>query len=258
MSTKFDALRTGIRDLDKLLGGLERGTFVAVASRPAVGKTAVALTIALKLAQRGVRVTYLSAVMSEYELEHRLISQISGVDAHRFTRCSFTKRHLPKIARARHSLKKLPIRYYNCSLISDLAFIEECEKSDVLVVDDLEGVRMGTSTPEPKRVLKTLKQLAALHGVVVIFGASIKTTVESSRREHDRVPRMTDIRDEVRRFPDRTVLLYRESVYKRDSKKRDIIELGVVEQGKRIPTWTEFRFDYRRVAIRPLRTSLPD
>ncbi|MEW6521928.1 MAG: replicative DNA helicase, partial [Thermodesulfobacteriota bacterium] len=76
---------TGFCDLDGLLaGGLQESDLIILAARPAMGKTALALNMALHAAQQGnVPVGVFSLEMSGEQLQDRLLSAVSGVGLHR-------------------------------------------------------------------------------------------------------------------------------------------------------------------------------
>ncbi len=64
---------TGFRKLDKLLAGLHAGDLCILAARPAVGKTALALNIAVNAAKSGAAVAVFSLEMSAEQLVQRVL-----------------------------------------------------------------------------------------------------------------------------------------------------------------------------------------
>lgn len=72
--------RTGLSDLDELLGPLRPGTLTVVASRPGVGQTTFALQTALAAASRSVPTLVASNDLDRHELIVRLLMLESGVD----------------------------------------------------------------------------------------------------------------------------------------------------------------------------------
>ncbi|MBU4556874.1 MAG: replicative DNA helicase, partial [Actinobacteria bacterium] len=61
---KITGVPTGFKDLDELLAGLHRSDLIILAARPAVGKTALALNIAVNAAKSGATVGVFSLEMS--------------------------------------------------------------------------------------------------------------------------------------------------------------------------------------------------
>jgi replicative DNA helicase len=77
---KILGLPTGLRDLDKVLGGLQKSHLVVVAGRPGMGKSSLAAQVALHVGKRfKARSLIFSLEMSAKELTRRLISAESGI-----------------------------------------------------------------------------------------------------------------------------------------------------------------------------------
>lgn len=77
---KVNAWPTGLADLDDYLeGGLRPGELVIIGARPSMGKTALAMTIGLHVAQEHV-VAMLSMEMPHSELRDRQIAILGGVN----------------------------------------------------------------------------------------------------------------------------------------------------------------------------------
>lgn len=72
---------TGFIDLDRLTSGFQPGNLILVAARPSVGKTALALAMAWKMAQRDLPVLFVSLEQEAPELAERLLCMVSGVDS---------------------------------------------------------------------------------------------------------------------------------------------------------------------------------
>lgn len=72
-------LDTGLYDLDHYVNGLKPGQVVLIGARPSVGKTTLALQIALNVAGQGGRVLFLSLEQSPEEIQGRAASNLSGV-----------------------------------------------------------------------------------------------------------------------------------------------------------------------------------
>jgi replicative DNA helicase len=75
-------LLTGFAGLDRMTGGLRAGQLVILAARPSVGKSAFALDVALKVAQRCQPVLVVSLEMGRHELGERVLAH-GGVSSER-------------------------------------------------------------------------------------------------------------------------------------------------------------------------------
>ena len=78
----ISGLSTGLRDLDKFISGLNNSDLMLLAARPGMGKTSMALNIALNVAKKYPKktVAFFSLEMSKQQLVTRLISNESFVD----------------------------------------------------------------------------------------------------------------------------------------------------------------------------------
>lgn len=77
-------IRTGITDLDRLLGGLEAGHQYLVAGATSMGKSSFALGVGLDAAMKqGKRVLLFSLEMGEEQVQNRLVSMMTGVAVER-------------------------------------------------------------------------------------------------------------------------------------------------------------------------------
>lgn len=74
-------IQTGLRDLDKMIGGIRGGNLVILAARTSMGKTSLALNIATNLAASGKSVIFFSLEMSKSELAEKIYSFSSGTPA---------------------------------------------------------------------------------------------------------------------------------------------------------------------------------
>lgn len=80
--SKEKPIPTGIHELDTILrGGLRRGELTVLGARPAVGKSALLLSMALRAAREGKQAAFVSLEMSEAQLAARVLAACSGLDA---------------------------------------------------------------------------------------------------------------------------------------------------------------------------------
>jgi len=77
--SKFDYIRTGFQELDRLIVGFQIGKMYVIAARPSVGKTAFALSMLGNMESFGIECGFLSCEMDEDSLLERRVQQISGI-----------------------------------------------------------------------------------------------------------------------------------------------------------------------------------
>lgn len=71
-------LKTGLTDLDNKLCGLDKGGLYVIAARPAMGKSALALTIAANMVRSGLSVQFFSLEMPRNQIEQRINARFSN------------------------------------------------------------------------------------------------------------------------------------------------------------------------------------
>lgn len=74
---KADPIKTGIESIDAIMGGLREETVTVIAGRPAMGKTTMALQVALNIGRSGTPVLWLGLEMTRGQLSLKLLENLS-------------------------------------------------------------------------------------------------------------------------------------------------------------------------------------
>jgi replicative DNA helicase len=77
---------TGFIELDRLLAGLRGGDLIVLAARPSIGKTSLALNMAINAARAGVTIAFFSLEMPAIQLTQKVLSSEASVDSSRMRR----------------------------------------------------------------------------------------------------------------------------------------------------------------------------
>lgn len=75
---KLSGMPSGFVEIDRKTGGFKDGELIVIAGRPSMGKTALALQIALNVAELNYPIAFFSIEMTNYQLGQRCISNVSG------------------------------------------------------------------------------------------------------------------------------------------------------------------------------------
>ncbi|MCX8007552.1 MAG: replicative DNA helicase [Coriobacteriia bacterium] len=100
---------TGFPDLDEILAGLHKGDLIILAARPSVGKTALALNIAVEAARKSHPVAIFSLEMSAEQLVQRLLCAEARVDSHRLRTGYLSDADWPALVDAAGRLGEMPL-----------------------------------------------------------------------------------------------------------------------------------------------------
>jgi replicative DNA helicase len=227
---------TGFADLDKILAGLHPTDLLVLAARPAMGKTAFGLNVALNASHHGVGVGVFSLEMSREQLATRLLCAQGRVNAGNVRTGNLNlDRDFPRLVEAAEVLCTLPL-YIDDSPGLTITQIrskarrlkQKCPELGLIVVDYI-GL-MGTNDPKASRERQValssmgLKNLAKELDVTVLALSQLNRGVES--RDNKR-PRLSDLRESgaIEQDADVIMFIYRDDYYNPDTSP----EPGVAE-----------------------------
>jgi replicative DNA helicase len=235
---------TGFVDLDRLLGGLQRSDLVVLAARPAVGKSAMALTIAHNAAVRHQRrVGVFSLEMSQEQMITRLVSMDAGVDQQRLRTGWVEDHEWERIVEAMGSLSEATILIDDTAGISALQlrskarqWVVEYGKLDLIIVDYLQLMRAGDGTMKRSdnrvqivdEIATELKGLARELNIPVLALAQLSRAVE---QRHSKVPQLSDLRESgaIENTADIVMFIYRDEVYNPETERRNQADIIVAK-----------------------------
>lgn len=193
---------TGFHDLDVLTGGMHASDLIIIAGRPAVGKTAFALSLARNTAVRFKQpVALFSLEMSVEQLTQRLLCMEAAVDSQRLRSGFIDELEWRRIGEAFGVLSEAPIFIDDTAAISLVemrmkARRLKAEHDIKLVVVDylqlMQGRGLENRVQEVSEISRGLKALARELGVPVIALSQLSRAIES-RQDHR--PMLSDLRE---------------------------------------------------------------
>lgn len=242
---------TGLRDLDELMMGFEPGTLTILAGRPSMGKSQIALFLALQVAlNHKLPVIIFSLEMTKTQLEYRLWSLISVLERYRHLklmplRGDRIRRHraglqplsdceFNSIAKILGIAVELPLYMNDNRSITVAGIASECrqvlireKKLGLVVVDYLQMMAEdsgGNRSYELGDVARGLYKLSADLNVPVLALSQISRAVESRQNKR---PMMSDLSQSgiLEMVADNIILAYREEYYDPNTENQGILEL---------------------------------
>lgn len=251
-------LPTGLADLDSMLGGLKPGHLVAVGARTSVGKTALALNLAVNVALGGTPVLVFSLEMTAEELAARVLAMDSGVPTHRFDRAAkLSPPDAVALGRAAgpDGVGGCPIWVDDtpgqtaARLTAGLRRAVARHRVGLAVVDYLQlvtpGDRRESRATQVAELSRALKLMARECGVPVVVLAQLNRESERENRK----PRLSDFRESggIEQDCDEVILLHRQPD-QRDDAPVWLIDADVAKH-RNGPTG-EVTLAYRRAVVR--------
>ncbi len=253
---KIRGIPTGFKDLDDKLAGFQRSDLIILAARPSMGKTALALNFAHKVAVNAQQpVLIFSLEMSKEQLVDRLLSMESGVDAWALRTGNLTDADFEKIGRAMGTLSEAPIFIDDTPgiTVSDLRTKARREAHQrplgLIIVDYLQlmsgGSRFGSEANrvlEISEISRGLKGVARELNVPVLALSQLSRSVES---RHPQIPQLSDLRESgsIEQDADVVAFIYREEWYNPETDRKNLADI-LIKKHRNGPTGgVELRFE---------------
>ncbi len=230
---------TGLTDLDKLLGGLQKSDLLIIAGRPGSGKTGFMLSIAKNAAQKHKKhVAFFSLEMSNEQLVQRLIAQETKIDTQRLRTGKLESEEWPLFTHAVEVLGDTHMWLDDTPAITPLQLRTKCRRLhmehslDLIIVDYLQ--LMGSDTRNENRVQevshisRSLKVLARELNVPVLAGAQLSRAVE---QREGKKPVLSDLRESgsLEQDADIVMFIHRPDMLEKDNPRQNIAELIVAK-----------------------------
>ena len=237
----FPGLSTGLHDLDKKINGLNKSDLLLIAARPGMGKTSLALNIALSVAKESAKtVAFFSLEMSREQLAMRLLSNESFVDNQKLVTGQLSEEDWTKIAIASSALSQTDIRVDDNPSISVAEMNAKCRRLPnlgLVLIDYLQlmtSAGTGQTSNNANRVQvvsdisRALKIMAKELNVPVICLSQLSRANESRT---DKRPMLSDLRESgaIEQDADEVLFIYRDDYYHPDTPEKNVAEVIVAK-----------------------------
>ena len=221
----LSGVTTGLRDMDKMLGGMHASDLIILAGRPSMGKTSLATNMAFNAAKAGVPVAFFSLEMSSEQLATRILAEETEIASEKLRRGDITDDEFTrKIVPASKELAQLPFYIDDTGAISISLLrsrarrLKRTNNIGMIIVDYLQLVRGSNSRRNDNRVqeisevTQALKALAKDLQVPVIALSQLSRAVES---RDDKRPQLSDLRESgaIEQDADVVMFVFREEYY---------------------------------------------
>lgn len=210
---------TGFKELDKLLGGFRPGDLIILAARTSVGKTALALNMAINAAKAQSTVAFFSLEMPSQQVVQRLLSAEAGVDSSRMRSGYLEQADFQSLVQAQNDLGNLKFYIDDSPAMSVMELRAKARRllrgtqdgKGIIVVDYLQLMHASKTMRERQRYLEVgevsrgLKVLAKELEVPILALSQLARGVE--QRESKR-PMLSDLRESGSIEQDADVVLF--------------------------------------------------
>ena len=232
-------LSTGLRDLDTKINGLNKSDLLLVAARPAMGKSAFALNIAVNVAKKyNKTVAIFNLEMSREQLAMRLLASESFIDMQKLATGKLNEDEWGKLCMASSALSQTDIRIDDNPSVTVADINAKCRRLDnlgLVVIDYLQlmqGSGYGKGSENRVTVVgeisRSLKIMAKELNIPVVCLSQLSRAVESRT---DKRPILSDLRESgaIEQYADSFMFLYRDEYYNENTEDKGLAECIVAK-----------------------------
>src|SRR5215469_15434057 len=236
---KLSGLATGLRDLDRMMGGLQPSDLIILAGRPGMGKSSLATNIGYNIAKawqgevradghitsvNGGIVGFFSLEMSAEQLATRIIAEQTKIPSYRIRRGEIDPTDFDRIAEAAREMERIPLYIDETGGISIAQLAARARRLkrrkglDLLIIDYIQLVQGSTRRSSENRVQEiteittNLKALAKELNIPIVALSQLSRQVET---RDDKRPQLSDLRESgsIEQDADVVLFVFREEYY---------------------------------------------
>ncbi len=214
---------SGYTDYDTLTKGFHGSDLIILAARPAMGKTAFSLNLALNVAKQGKSVLIFSLEMGNEQLFDRLLATETKIPLSKIKDGNFKEEEWAQYASGMGRLADLPLYISDSSSVNILEIkaisrrLKADGKLDMIFIDYLQLISSTDGSrksreQEISEISRSLKIIAKELNVPVLTLSQLSRAVES---RSDKRPMLSDLRESgaIEQDADMVMFLYRDDYY---------------------------------------------
>ncbi|MBI4921344.1 MAG: replicative DNA helicase [Devosia nanyangense] len=238
---------TGLADLDRMMGGLQKSDLIILAGRPGSGKTSLGTNIAFHVARTwkgettpdghrktvdGGQVGFFSLEMSAEQLATRILSEQSEISSSDIRRGNIHESQFSRLVDVSNMMSTIPLYIDDTGGLSISQLTARARRLkrqkglDLIVIDYIQLLSGSSRKANENRVQElteittTLKALAKELEVPIIGLAQLSRAVEQRDDKH---PQLADLRDSgsIEQDADVVLFIYREEYYLKNKEPKE-------------------------------------
>jgi replicative DNA helicase len=243
---KLSGLATGLKDLDRMMGGLQKSDLIILAGRPGMGKSSLATNVGYNIAKvweghvradgriestNGGIVGFFSLEMSAEQLATRMISEQTEIPSSRIRRGEIQPADFDRIAETARQMEQVPFYIDETGGLSIAQLAARARRLkrqrglDLLVIDYIQLLSGSSRRAQEGRVQEVteittaLKALAKELNIPILALSQLSRAVES---RDDKRPQLSDLRESgsIEQDADVVMFVFREEYYHKNREPR--------------------------------------
>jgi len=248
-------LPTGFKDLDRIIMGLNNSDLILIASRPGMGKTSIALNIALHVAMKSDKeVAIFSLEMSREQLAMRLLAGQAYVDGKRLHTGRLTNDEWGRLAGAGKQISESKLLINDDASLTVTEMNAQCRRLTnlgLIVIDYMQLMSAASSgrggenrVQVVSEISRTMKVMAKELNVPLICLSQLSRANEK-RGADERRPQLSDLRESgsIEQDADIVMGLYRDDYYNKETERPGVAECIILKNRRGETGTVELRWD---------------
>lgn len=221
---ELPGLTTGFPQVDMITTGLNKSDLIIIAARPGMGKTSIALNMAMAAAKKSnTQIVFFSLEMSAPQLVTRMLSTESLIDSNKLLTGNLSPDDWNEIAPASERLAKMGIMIDDNPAITPTEMKAKCRRLKnlgLVIIDYMQLMTTGAKRSENRvqevsEISRSLKIMAKELNVPVVCLSQLS---RANEKRPDKRPVLSDIRESgsIEQDADVIMMLYRDDYYDKD------------------------------------------
>lgn len=218
---------SGLRKLDEVTCGWQKSDLVIIAGRPAMGKTAFALSVAKNIAaDQHIPMAFFSLEMTDVQLANRLMSNACMIEGQKLLSGQMDREDWKRLDKYLPVLTDAPLYIDDTEGLSVMELRSKARRLkkehdiQLIMVDYLQlmtasGMRYNSRQEEVSLISRSLKGLAKDLNVPVLALSQLNRGVESREGVEGKRPQLSDLRESgaIEQDADMVIFLHRPEYY---------------------------------------------
>ena len=230
---------SGFAAFDIMTSGMQKGDLLILAARPSMGKTALALNMALNAWKAGFGVGVFSLEMSSEQLALRMLSSEARIPHQKIRNAAVSSDEWMELTNTAAQLAEAKIFIDDSPSINIMELrakarkLKAQHKVDFFVIDYLQLLnshkKHENRTQEISEISRSLKALAKELNVPVLALSQLSRSLEGRM---DKRPQLSDLRESgaIEQDGDIIFFIYRDCVYNPETEHPDLAEIIIGKQ----------------------------
>ena len=220
-------ISTGFYKLDDMTCGWQKSDLVIIAGRPAMGKTAFALSLAKNIAvDQKIPMAFFSLEMTSVQLANRLMANNCQIEGHKLMSGQLKRDDWDRLDKHLNSLLEAPLYIDDTEGIPVMELRTKIRRLvkehhiELVMVDYLQlmtasGMRYNNRQEEISLISRALKGMAKEFNIPIIALSQLNRGVDTREGPEGKRPRLSDLRESgaIEQDADMVIFLHRPEYY---------------------------------------------